>query len=374
MKKIAMVSDYILGSGLTQYALNIVKSDKLSNLQFIPISISGNKKELIRLFQNQNTETYCIEAASVNIVKHLKDWWKTSKIISKKCDVIYFNISATWNFLPLVFAKINGAKVIVVHAHANYYRQIPGNQLKLFFLNSCNFFGKLVFYLLGNHYFACSTSAAKWVFPSNIKAQQRVKIIKNAVDFNKFEYNATFRKSVRENFGCSDDDFVIGHVGGFMKRKNQILLIQVTKKLIERGHPVKLLLVGNGSLKEYYEKTIYNLGIKDSVILIDNTSEVGKLYNAMDLFAFPSITEGLGLVAIEAQVNGLPVVLSPTIPLETECLPSTIRTSSFDVSEWTQIISDNILSHSRTFNAPKIMSDFGYDLNDLVDFYNKFRW
>lgn len=374
MKKIAMVSDYILGSGLTQYALNIEKSDKLSNLQFIPISISGNKKELNRLFQNRNTETYCIEAASVNIVKHLKDWWKTSKIISKKCDVIYFNISATWNFLPLVFAKINGAKIIVVHAHSDYYRNIPPNKVSKIILNSCNYIGKLIFYALGDHYFACSASASKWVFPTTIKAQQSVMIIKNAVDFNKFEFNLTLRKSIRESFGLSDSDFVIGHVGGFMKRKNQILLIEVTKKLLERGRSVKLLLVGNGELKEYYEKAIYKLGIKDSVILLDNTSEVGKLYNAMDLFAFPSITEGLGLVAIEAQVNGLPVVLSPTIPLEAECLPSTMRTSSFDVSEWTQIISDNILSHSRTFNAPKIMSDFGYDLNDLVDFYNKFRW
>ena len=131
-----------------------------------------------------------------------------------------------------------------------------------------------------------------------------------------FSYNPQKRKRVREEFGFSDDMLVIGHVGSFWAVKNHTFLVDVFSALVKKDVKAKLLLVGNGGrINEIREKS-KSLGLYNKVIFTGVRTDIPDLMQAMDVFVFPSLYEGLGIALIEAQAAGLPCVVSDTIPQE----------------------------------------------------------
>lgn len=109
---------------------------------------------------------------------------------------------------------------------------------------------------------------------------------------------------------------MIGHVGRFVKTKNHEFLIEIFNEVLKQKSNAKLLLIGDGNLKSLIEAKVQNLGIEKAVIFLGVRNDVADLYNVMDVFVFPSFYEGLGMVVIEAQVNGLSVVTSEAVPKE----------------------------------------------------------
>lgn len=110
---------------------------------------------------------------------------------------------------------------------------------------------------------------------------------------------------------------MIGHVGRFVKTKNHEFLIEIFNEILKQKNNAKLLLIGDGNLKSLIEAKVKNLGIEKAVIFLGVRNDVADLYNVMDVFVFPSFYEGLGMVVIEAQVNGLSVVTSDGVSEET---------------------------------------------------------
>lgn len=76
--------------------------------------------------------------------------------------------------------------------------------------------------------FACSRYAGKWLFGKNADFT----VIPNAIELDKFRFNAETRKQTRKELGISDDTFLIGHVGRFMPQKNQSFLVDVLAGLL----------------------------------------------------------------------------------------------------------------------------------------------
>ena len=99
--------------------------------------------------------------------------------------------------------------------------------------------------------------------------------------------------------------------------KNHTFLIDIFKIVSEKIE-AKLVLVGGGKLKAEIEDKVTNLGIKDKVIFTGIRSDVNKLLQAMDVFVFPSMYEGLPVVLIEAQAAGLPCLMSDTVAIESK--------------------------------------------------------
>lgn len=373
MKRVFIISDFILGSGLTQYSLNIMNSGKFKNTEFIPVSISGRQDMLDKLYPLR--ESYCISAVNKSVFKHITDWWNVSKKFKGTNTVVYFNISATWNFLPVLLIHLRGVSNIIIHAHSDYYSKIPRTKVGLLFLNCLNVLGRKVFFDFGQYHFACSEKAAKWVFPIKANENNQVKILKNAIQTEKFQYNEKSRQKKRTLLELEKTDIVIGHVGGYMIRKNQELLIKTVACLIEENIPVKLVLIGDGALKEHYEQLIDDLHIEDSVFLIPTNNEINEWYNAMDIFAFPSITEGLGMAFVEAQTNGLTSVISPSIVEEAVCLNNVYVAEDFSIANWVRKFKMVInKGFTREKNSREKVIKSGYDLSTLLEFYKSMGW
>jgi glycosyltransferase involved in cell wall biosynthesis len=166
-----------------------------------------------------------------------------------------------------------------------------------------------------DYFLACSKFAGEWLFGNKICKKNNFHILKNAIDTKKFNYNENIRLNKREELGI-ENKFVIGHVGRFQPPKNHDFLIQIFSEIINKNPHSVLLLVGEGELKNKVQKKVIHLGISDSVIFTGKRSDISEIVQAMDVFVFPSLYEGLGIGVVEAQASGLPCVIADTIPQE----------------------------------------------------------
>lgn len=150
------------------------------------------------------------------------------------------------------------------------------------------------------------------------------------------------RGAVRAEFGIPENALVIGHVGRFMEVKNHKFLVQVAAEVNKRHPEMRLLLVGGGKLRPVIEQQISQLGLTDKVIFAGQRGDVPRLLQAMDVFLFPSIWEGLGLAPIEAQLAGVPCVITDVIPAEVTLAPALVRRLSLKDSPevWARAVLD----------------------------------
>ena len=128
------------------------------------------------------------------------------------------------------------------------------------------------------------------------------------VDIEKFKKEKVSSTKNRKEFGLEADDFVVVSVGELNKNKNHEVVIKAISKL--NNPKVKYLICGQGSLESYLENLIEEQGLTEQVKLMGFRRDIVQLYNASNLFVFPSMREGLSVALMEAMACGLPVVCS----------------------------------------------------------------
>lgn len=165
---------------------------------------------------------------------------------------------------------------------------------------------------VSNYNFACSKDAAIWLYGEDLWKQQKVQILKNAIDVKKFSYREEIRKKYRQEFGL-EDKFVVGHVGRFDPQKNHTFLLDIFAEVLRKQENARLVLVGEGKLCPDIKEKARILDIQDKIIYTGLREDVSALMQMMDIFVFPSLFEGLGIVLIEAQTAGLPCFASKNV-------------------------------------------------------------
>ena len=141
-----------------------------------------------------------------------------------------------------------------------------------------------------------------------------VAVIRNAVDFDRFSHLKKNRKEMREELGISEDAYVIGQVGRFDEQKNPKFTLSVFHELCKKYDNCCLLMIGRGNLENELREKIKELDLEVKARILVNRDDVPELMNAMDVFVLPSRFEGFGIVLIEAQIVGLPCVVSDNVP------------------------------------------------------------
>lgn len=217
-------------------------------------------------------------------------------------DVVHAHLDKRSN-LPLLIAKRHGVPMRVIHAHnlsesPKLYRRMT----KYAFRAASHF--------AATHRFGCSLEACIFLY-GRADAKSAI-VVKNAIDTRKFLFNEERRKQVREELGIKG--LCVGNVGRLCSQKNQHFLVDVLSELIAGGTEATLLLVGPTAENNDMRMHIEERGCVGHVIATGLVNNPEDFLNAMDVFCFPSLYEGLGIAAIEAQFNGLPVVASTAVP------------------------------------------------------------
>lgn len=185
-----------------------------------------------------------------------------------------------------------------------------------------------------DYLFACSQEAGEWLFGKKATRSERFKVIPNAIDAKKFAFDPSKREKIRSELGLKDS-YVLGHVGRMTEPKNHMFLLQVFKSVREKRNNAKLLLIGDGELMEKIKAEAGRLGVIDDVLFMGTKSNTYDYYQAMDVFAFPSLWEGLPVTIVEAQSAGLPCYISSNIS-DDVCISSLVHKLPIDegVNEW----------------------------------------
>lgn len=168
---------------------------------------------------------------------------------------------------------------------------------------------------VADYFLACSLMAGLSRYGKKVVNSAHFSLALNAIEVDQFAYNETVRKNVRTTLGV-DHNIVVGHVGRFDPLKNHSFLLRVFKEFLILKPQAHLLLVGDGDERPLIEESIEQLGLTDSVSLLGFRSDTPDLLMAMDLFLFPSLSEGLGISVIEAQGTGLVCLAADAVPAE----------------------------------------------------------
>lgn len=261
------------------------------------------------------------------------------------------------NAVVLREAQKCGIKVRIAHSHNTQH--LTRNIIKYF----VNEGARIMIRKYATNYFACSKAAGKWLFGKNSIEQNRVKIIHNAIDVNKYKNNKILRNKLRKKYGIIDN-FVIGHVGRFDYQKNHSKLIEIFKEVTKLCPKAKLVLVGDGQLRNKIITKIKKYNLTDKVILLGERDDVDKIMNMFDIFLFPSHFEGLGIVLIEAQATGIYCVASDVISKETAVTDNIMYLPLTHTSrEWAKkIININTAKINRDNKEKIIQADYSIEI------------
>ena len=293
------------GGGVEAVIMNYCRHIDKSKVQFDFVVHKNPLQSFSDEAKSMGAKVYEVTPYTQNIIKFTYEIYRIIKEGNYK--IVHSNMNSLSGF-PLLAAYFAGANVRILHNHTTDTKE---EGLRTTIKRVLRPFAKA----FANQNWACSKLAGEWMYGKEAVKNNKVTIINNAIDLDKFAFNQEKRDALRKELGL-EGKFVVGHVGRFMKQKNHEFLIDIFAEVVKQKENAVLLLIGEGPLMELIKDKVKNLNLSNKVIFLGVRSDVADLYNVMDVFVFPSLYEGLGMVAVEAQVSGLPVIASTEVPVE----------------------------------------------------------
>jgi len=164
------------------------------------------------------------------------------------------------------------------------------------------------------HYMANGDVCGKWQF-GKLYDEGKVAVFKTVINADENRFAPELREKCREGFGLKNN-VVIGHIGRLTAQKNTLFIIDIFNEITKLEGKAKLVIIGDGDLREEMLSKIKEYGIDDKVLYLGRREDIRQFYNAMDCFLLPSLYEGLPVVGVEAECCGLPMFFSSEIPKE----------------------------------------------------------
>lgn len=279
--------------------------------------------------------------------------------------VLHYNADTPMAVFNILAARAGGVKYVTIHSH-NAGFEDRSNWLARFLCLGL----KPLIPLVCNSFWGCSEKAAEFLLPSKVIKENKYCVLKNGIELSKFKFQNEIREKTRKNLGV-ENNFVIGHAGRFSTQKNHIFLLKIFKYIYDIDDNAILILFGVGELLDEIKAEAHSLGISDRVIFYGTSSEMEKMYMAMDVFVMPSLHEGLPVTGIEAQASGLPCVFADTITREVD-ITSTSKFLSLnaDVDIWAKTIMK--CKGTERVDSLKILKQKGYDIADTAHMFENF--
>ena len=238
---------------------------------------------------------------------------RVRKILQEGYDVLHLHTSYWTGFLLEELAKEAGIPKVILHAHSTAVDE--NDPEKRLALSRRHEEIKRAFSPdLATDYWACSRLAADWLFGPQIP-RDRISIIKNAIDVEKYRFNMQKRSKIRDQLNLGDA-FVLGTIGRLSYLKNHSFLVDLFSRFHQKYPHTKLLIVGDGELRGDLSRQILDKNLERDVLLLGWKNDVENYLQAMDVFLLPSRFEGLGIAAVEAAASGLPCIVSDQVPEE----------------------------------------------------------
>jgi glycosyltransferase EpsF len=344
--------------GIESWLMSIYRQLYGENLQFD--FLVNTKKEAFFDNEVKRLGGKIIYAGALN--NPLKIYKTTKKILcdSKYCAVHCHNVENSAPVLKAAYEK--GVNNRIYHSHNDFNMKLA----HLSFLKSVYLkVSRLLALRYSNKFLAVSKSAGNSLFKTN-----NYQLLSLSIDISQFN-PINEKQIVRRDFHLREDDFVIGHVGRFDTQKNHAFLLKVAKELIQLNPKTKIFLIGKGPLEEEIKIKITENDLDGYFVFVGLRSDVPQIMsNIMNAFLFPSLSEGLGLVLVEAQAAGLPIICSDVIPDEAIVNTDLVQKISLSQStkEWAEVLMTHYKrnKHYEQKKAYKKIEGSAFNLNNTI--------
>ena len=305
-------------------------------------------------------QVYRIPAKSVSLKQFKKQLFEIVK--SNNYNYVLRITSNALGFMDLKIAHKAGAEVCI--ARSSNSSDGVGMKTKI-----AHRLGRILYSKYVDVKIAPSDLAAKYTFGKKAYESGLVNILHNAIDIEKYSYNAEMRQKIRAEFEISDETTVFGHIGRLMTQKNHGFLLEVFSEYEKVNAKSVLVLVGGGELEPEIKRKASELGISDKVIFTGVRSDIPALLSAMDVFVFPSLYEGMPNTVIEAQATGLQCVIADTITREADITGLVHYLPLGNAKEWASYI-DRLPQIARKTPIQQFKENC-YDIETVADQFVK---
>lgn len=318
-ERIAQVIGWMNGGGVEAVVMNYYRHIDRDRFQFDFILNQGSTHPPTEEIESLGGRVFEVPGPKRALAFHRS---LSNLFREQNWRIVHSHIN-TLSSISLHAAKSAGVPIRIAHAHSTTEPQPSFRRYAKLMLRP----------LLGisaTHRLACGRLSGDWMFKG-----APYDLLHNAVELERFRFDCDKRAGIRDGLGISPDTFVLGHIGRLVPQKNQVYLLRFFSELLKERPNSILLIIGSGYLEQELVELARSLGVHESIRFLSQVDETGPYYSAFDVFALPSLYEGMPVVAVEAQEAGLPCLLSDEVSTEAVLSPSCVRLPlSRGMREW----------------------------------------
>lgn len=306
-KKLFLVSGLAQG-GLETYLLRF--SEWAKDQDCAVFCKSGKEGVLAERFRNLGLTVYARRLGVADVVA----FWRFYRFLCREHFAVVCDFTGNFSGIPLFCAKLAGVKVRIAQ-----YRGAEDHFKRTFVRRIYNAVVKRLTYHCATKIISNSNAALDYFYPKVWKTDPKFTVIRNGANLHAFREHGKDARLLRREFGIPEMAFVVGHTGRCNYAKNHDTIIEVAIRLCRKCPDVFFLLIGL-DVDKIYAKRVAQEALTERIIMPGYRQDVPRLLSLMDLFYFPSVTEGQPNSLIEAEIAGLPIVASNIAPIR-EAVP-----------------------------------------------------
>lgn len=347
--------------GIESFIVNLLENSDSSKYEFTVVTSTKESTLFDQRIEKLNIQF-------IVLLKSFSKWYirpwimfdKFKKFIKHNTfDVYHFHI---YNAVSLIFPSIisNKSKVII-HSHNADVAHDNTRIIKLL----VHKFAKATLLRKKYQLVAVSNLAGKWMY-----GNRKFLIINNGIDNRKFKFSESQRLIYREKFQIDKQSIVFLNIGRLNEQKNQILFIHILKMIKKNStKKIKGIIVGDGPLLNILNLEIKANNLEDCISILSGRNDIEKIASMSDIFLLPSIYEGLPIVGVEMQSNGLLCFFSSNVDTAVQI---TDKSFFININDSPEQLAENILkkldylnlSNRKKYNS--VVNNEGYGIDNTV--------
>ena len=290
-------------NGITNSVANFVAGLDDARVRCDLVSPNEPEAQISALFTRTGGQVFVLKGRNRNPARYIRALVKIVR--QREIEIVHAHGNSATLFTEMFAAKLGKAKVRIAHSHNSTCKMKWADRLL-----------RKPFYRLCTDAMACSEAAGNWLFPN-----RDCVLLNNAVETERFRFNPEARSALRNTLGLADETLAILHIGAFNAQKNQSFLIGAFSEALKDAPQAVLLLAGDGDNRKDCEELALRLGVAQRVFFLGWRDDISELLSAADVFALPSLHEGLPLTLVEAQCAGLWSLASDRVTREAALTP-----------------------------------------------------
>lgn len=328
MKVIHVINDLFAYGGTPKKLRYLVKYANTDKYNHVFICI--NKAEILEEFSGLPVKIYNADGSLLRALSLVK-----AEIVKGNTIICVHFFKA---FIAGAIASVFYRVPLVNNEHGSaYYR----TGYKKYVMQLLRFVPKVT---ICNSKYVLGTIAKQFKFPKN----------KLVVVYNPVEKRLS-GKSLIVGISIDAKSLVIGHVGGFIKQRDQIILIDAISCLRKKGIDAILILIGDGPEKNNLEKKCEELGVNQYVNFVGYTNDIGDWLDLFDIYINPTLDEGFGIAVVEAMLSDIPVIAA-NAGAHKEIIEDNINGLLFSPSDLESLIEKIMILYNDPESCKKITS------------------